>query len=119
NSDEMAIGAALAAEQLGLVINQDFFAVGIDGNQPTLDLLAEGKFSATLGVDPFRMGVAVIDAMNAVFNGEEVPEITLTPSVVVTPDNLEAYLSGDLWTEPVAGFPELDNGMPTVPDSDS
>ena len=57
NSDEMAIGAALAGEQLGKVINQDFFAVGIDGNPPTLDLLQQGKFSATLGVDPYRMGV--------------------------------------------------------------
>lgn len=116
NSDEMAIGAALAAEQLGLVINQDFFAVGIDGNQPTLDLLAEGKFSATLGVDPYRMGVAVVDQMARVLAGEEVPQITLTPSVVVTPENLDAYLVGDLWTEPVAGAPELDNDLPTVPE---
>jgi ribose transport system substrate-binding protein len=118
NSDEMAIGAALAAEQLGLVINEDFFAVGIDGNQPTLDLLAEGKFSATLGVDPFRMGVTVIDAMKAVFDGEEVPQILLTPSVVVMPENLEAYLAGELWTDPVGGFPELDNDLPTVPDEE-
>ncbi|MBZ0295317.1 MAG: sugar ABC transporter substrate-binding protein [Anaerolineae bacterium] len=116
NSDEMAIGAALAAQDLGLVINEDFFAVGIDGNQPTLDLLADGEFSATLGVDPYRMGVTVIDAMAKIFAGEEVPEITLTPSVVVTPDNLEAYLAGELWTEPVAGFAEFDNDEPTVPD---
>jgi ribose transport system substrate-binding protein len=116
NSDEMAIGAALAAESLGLVINQDFFAVGIDGNVPTLDLLGQGDFSATLGVDPFRMGQTVIDAMHAILDGEEVPQILLTPSVVVTPDNLEAYLAGDLWTAPVAGFPELDNDLPTVPD---
>lgn len=118
NSDEMAIGAALAGQDLGLVINEDFFAVGIDGNVPTLDLLADGEFSATLGVDPFRMGVAVIDQMVALFEGEEVPEITLTPSVVVTPDNLEAYLAGELWTEPIAGFPEFDNGEPTVPDDE-
>ncbi|MEO1444084.1 MAG: substrate-binding domain-containing protein, partial [Chloroflexota bacterium] len=116
NSDEMAIGAALAASDLGLVINEDFFAVGIDGNQPTLDLLADGEFSATLGVDPVQMGVTVIDQMAALFAGEEVPEITLTPSVVVTPENLEAYLAGDLWTDPIPGFPEFDNGMPTVPD---
>ncbi len=116
NSDEMAIGAALAAEQLGKVINEDFFAVGIDGNQPTLDLLGEGKFSATLGVDPVRMGVTVVDAMEKIFNGEEVPQIILTPSVVVTPDNLQDYLDGKLWTEPVAGFPELDNDQPTVPE---
>jgi ribose transport system substrate-binding protein len=116
NSDEMAIGAALAAEAAGLTINEDFFAVGIDGNQPTLDLLADNQFSATLGVDPYRMGVTVIDAMAKIFAGEEVPEILLTPSTVVTPENLQDYLDGKLWTEPVSGFPELDNDLPTVPD---
>jgi ABC-type sugar transport system substrate-binding protein len=116
NSDEMAIGAALAGEQLGKKINEDFYAVGIDGNQPTLDLLKEGKFSATLGVDPVRMGVTVVDAMEKIFAGEEVPQIILTPSVVVTPENLQDYLDGKLWTEPVAGFPELDNDLPTVPE---
>ncbi|MBX3061904.1 MAG: sugar ABC transporter substrate-binding protein [Anaerolineae bacterium] len=117
NSDEMAIGAALAAEALGLEINKDFFAVGIDGNQPTLDLLKAGKFSATLGVDPVRMGVTVIDTMQKVLNGETVPNILLTPSVVVNPDNLQDYLDGKLWTEPVGGSPELDNDLPTVPDT--
>jgi ribose transport system substrate-binding protein len=116
NSDEMAIGAALAGEQLGKVINEDFFAVGIDGNPPTLDLLKEGKFSATLGVDPPNMGKTTIDTLAKVFAGEEVPLVTLTPSVVVTPENLDAYLAGELWTEPVAGAPELDNDMPTVPE---
>jgi ribose transport system substrate-binding protein len=116
NSDEMAIGAALAGEQLGKKINEDFFAVGIDGNPPTLDLLGEGKFSATLGVDPPNMGKTTVDTLAKVFAGEEVPLVTLTPSVVVTPENLEAYLAGELWTEPVAGAPELDNDMPTVPE---
>ena len=116
NSDEMAIGAALAGDQLGKKINEDFFAVGIDGNPPTLDLLAEGKFSATLGVDPYNMGVTTMKTLEKIFMGEEVPQITLTPSVVVTPDNLDAYLAGELWSEPVAGAPELDNGEPTVPD---
>ena len=116
NSDEMAIGAALAAQEAGLTINEDFFAVGIDGNPPTLDLLEQGDFSATLGVDPYRMGVTVIDTMAKIFAGEEVSQIVLTPSVVVTPDNLEAYLAGELWTEPVAGFPEFDNDLPTIPE---
>ena len=58
------------AETPGKVSNEDFFALGIDGNQPTLDLLREGKFSATLGVDPFRMGVTVVDTMVKVLAGE-------------------------------------------------
>jgi ribose transport system substrate-binding protein len=116
NSDEMAIGAALAGEQLGKVINEDFFAVGIDGNPPTLDLLGQGKFSATLGVDPYRMGVTVTDTLQKILAGETTPQIILTPSVVVTPENLQDYLDGKLWTEPVAGLPEIDNDLPTVPD---
>ena len=116
NSDEMAIGAALAGEQLGKVIGKDFFAVGIDGNPPTLDLLKQGKFSATLGVDPYRMGETVTNTMEKVLKGEEVPQIILTPSVVVTPENLQDYLDGKLWTEPVAGSAETDNDLPTVPD---
>jgi ribose transport system substrate-binding protein len=116
NSDEMAIGAALAGEQLGKVINEDFFAVGIDGNPPTLDLLSQGKFSATLGVDPYRMGVTVTDTLQKILAGETTPQIVLTPSVVVTPENLQDYLDGKLWTEPVAGLPEIDNDLPTVPD---
>jgi hypothetical protein len=34
----------------------------------------------------------------------------------VSPENLQDYLDGKLWTELVAGFPELDNDQPTVPD---
>src|SRR5258708_2206991 len=113
NSDEMGIGAALAAEKLGMKINQDFFAVSIDGNQPTLDLIKEGKYTATLGVYPTRMGQTVIDTMSDVMAGRKVPPFILTPSVVVDSSNLEDYEAGKLWTAPTAGFPEEDNGLPS------
>ncbi len=113
NSDEMGIGAALAAEQLGLQINKDFFVLSIDGNSPTLDLIREGRYTATLGVDPMRMGQTVIDTMNKVFHGEAVPQFILTPSVVVDASNLDAYVAGETWTSPVAGSPEMDNGLPS------
>ena len=76
----------------------------------------QGKFSATLGVDPYRMGVTVTDTMDKVLAGQEVPQVILTPSVVVTPENLQDYLDGKLWTDPVAGSAETDNDQPTVPD---
>jgi ABC-type sugar transport system substrate-binding protein len=60
------------------------------------------------------MGETVFKTMQKVPNGEQVPQILLAPSVVVTPDNLADYLAGKLWTEPVAGSPELDNDKPTV-----
>lgn len=119
NSDEMAIGAALAAEQLGLVPNQDVFAVGIDGNDVTLDLIREGTVTATLGVYPKRMGEVVIEQMEKMFNGEAIPYILLTPSTVVDAENLDAYVAGDTWTDPVEGAPEIDNGEPTVPEGEA
>jgi ribose transport system substrate-binding protein len=117
NSDEMNIGAVLAAEKLGRKPNVDIWSIGIDGNKPTLDLIKEGKVTATLGVDPYRMGVAVFQTMVKVLNGEKVPQILLTPSVVVDASNLDDYLAGKTWTDPVPGAPELDNDQPTVPET--
>jgi ribose transport system substrate-binding protein len=112
NSDEMGIGAALAAEKLGMTINKDFFVVSIDGNPPTLDLIKQGRYTATLGVDPTRMGQTVIDAMNQVLGGKSVPQYILTPSTVVDASNIDDYIDGKTWTAPVPGSPELDNGLP-------
>jgi ribose transport system substrate-binding protein len=119
NSDEMAIGAALAAQQLGYEINEDVFSVGIDGNDITLDLIRDGIVTATLGVYPNRMGTVVIEQMNKVLTGEQVPPILVTPSQVVDASNLDAYIAGDTWSEPLEGAPEIDNGLPTIPDEDA
>ena len=113
NSDEMGIGAALAAEKLGYQINRDFFALSIDGNPPTLDLIKEGQYTATLGTDPARMGQTVIDTMNAVLSGQTVPQFITTPSIVVDASNVDDYIAGKTWTAPVAGSPEYDNGLPS------
>lgn len=114
NSDEMAIGASLAAESLGRKINKDFYALSIDGNQATLDLIKQGKYTATLGVDPARMAATVVDAMQTVLSGGTVPQFILTPSVVVDSSNLQDYIDGKLWSTPAAGSPELDNGQPLI-----
>ncbi|HEX3053798.1 MAG TPA: sugar ABC transporter substrate-binding protein [Aggregatilineaceae bacterium] len=113
NSDEMAIGAALAAQQLGLTVGQDVFVVGIDGNDITLDLIREGTITATLGVYPRRMGGVVIQQMHKYLNGEAIPPILLTPSTVVNIRNVDAYIAGDTWTDPIPGEPEFDNNLPT------
>lgn len=114
NSDEMAIGAALAAQQLGLTIGEDLFVVGIDGNDVTLDLIGENTITATLGVYPDRMGAVVIQQIQKYLNGEQLPQILLTPSIVVDRNNVDAYIAGDTWIAPIEGVPEIDNGQPTI-----
>jgi ABC-type sugar transport system substrate-binding protein len=113
NSDEMGIGACIAAEKMGRKINEDIWCVSIDGNDVTLDLIEEGKTTATLGVYPNLMGGVVIQQMEKVLNGTRVPYILETPSIVVDITNVADYRSGSTWTLPVEGVPELDNGLPS------
>jgi ABC-type sugar transport system substrate-binding protein len=113
NSDEMGIGACIAAEKMGRKINEDIWCVSIDGNDVTLDLIEGGKTTATLGVYPNLMARVVIQQMEKVLNGERVPYILETPSIVVDATNVNDYRSGATWTEPVTGLPELDNGLPS------
>ncbi len=113
NSDEMGIGACIAAEKVGRTVNQDIWCVSIDGNDVTLELIRKGETTATLGVYPRRMGAIVIEQMAKVLNGEEVPYILETPSTVVDINNIADYCSGVTWTEPIAGMPEFDNGLPS------
>jgi len=113
NSDEMGIGACIAAEKMGRRVNEDIWCISIDGNDVTLDLIEEGKTTATLGVYPNSMARVVIQQMEKVLNGEEVPYILETPSIVVDATNVDGYRSGATWTEPQPGFPELDNGLPS------
>jgi ribose transport system substrate-binding protein len=60
------------------------------------------------------MATTVVDAMKTVLDGGTVPQYILTPSVVVDASNIQDYVGGKLWTAPIAGSPELDNGKPLV-----
>ncbi len=107
NSDEMAIGAALAAADAGKQINSDILCLGIDGNAPTLDMIENGTMTATLGVYPDRMGRMIVSEAGRVLKGEDIPVYLETPSVVVDAKNMDSYLNGSTWTEPVTGNPEV------------
>jgi ABC-type sugar transport system substrate-binding protein len=114
NSDEMGIGACIAAKKLGRTVNSDIWCIGIDGNPVTLDMIQGGEITATLGVYPDLIGATVIRQMKKVLiDGREVPYILVTPSIVVDRNNVQAYKSESTWTDPVEGEPEFDNGKPT------
>jgi ABC-type sugar transport system substrate-binding protein len=113
NSDEMAIGACIAAIKIGRKVNRDIWCLGIDGNAVTLDLIEKGEVTATLGVYPDRMGATVIWQMQKFLDGETIPFILETSSLVVDQENVADYKAGTTWIEPIPGVPELDNGKPT------
>lgn len=113
NSDEMGIGACIAATKIGRKVNQNIWCLGIDGNAVTLDLIEKGEMTATLGVYPDRMGATVIQQMQKFLDGESIPYILETSSIVVDQKNIADYKAGTTWVEPIPGVPELDNGKLT------
>ncbi len=113
NSDEMGIGACIAAKKLGRKVNQNIWCLSIDGNAVTLDLINKGEMTATLGVYPDRIGSTVIQQMQKYLNGESIPYILETSSIVVDQENVAEYKAGTTWMDPISGSPELDNGLPT------
>ena len=59
------------------------------------------------------MGATVIQQMQKFLNGETIPFILETSSIVVDQKNVMDYKAGTTWIEPIPGVPELDNGNPT------
>ena len=106
-SDEMAIGASIAAREKGKKV----FTIGIDGNEATLDEIASGGVTATLGVYPDRMGQTIVRQMKKVLDSEQVPEYLETPGVIVDSSTLADYRAGKLWSEPKAAGPEIVRGL--------
>ncbi len=112
-ADEMAIGAITAIEKSGRVPNRDVLVLGIDGNPPTLELIRGGRFTATLGVYPDRMGAVLVEQVARHRAGAQLPRVLHTPWTIVEQANLEDYVAERTWTAPVEGPVELDNGRPT------
>jgi ABC-type sugar transport system substrate-binding protein len=102
DSDEMEIGAAIAARSMGRKI----YTIGIDGNPITLDKIEEGFVTATLGVYPDKIGAQIIIQAEKYLKAEKIPAFLETPAVVVDKNNLEDYKAGKLWTDPVEGKAE-------------
>ncbi|KAF5065754.1 Ribose import binding protein RbsB [anaerobic digester metagenome] len=113
-ADEMAIGAVAAIEKSGRVPNRDVLVLGIDGNPPTLELVRDGRVTATLGVYPGRMGEVLVEQIERYRAGERLPPVLHTPWTVVDATNLAEYVAGRTCTAPVGGPVEQDDGLPTV-----
>ena len=98
NSDEMAIGAALAVQEQGKEVNKDIFCLGIDGNNPTLEMIRNGTMTATLGVYPDRIGRVIVEQMKTQMTGGNISRFIETPYIVVDRENLDSYLNYSTWT---------------------
>lgn len=92
-NDLMAVGAITALEENGLVAGEGgTIVVGLDGNLVALQQVEEGKLYADSYDYAILQGYYAVMQAYELIQGEEVPEITYTPDVLITQDNIDEYM---------------------------
>lgn len=91
NNDEMAIGALLAAQKAG-VKDEDLLIVGIDATPDALEYLGKG-LDATVYQDAKSQGRISIETAYKIAKGEEVEHDINVPFQLVTPENMDQFIS--------------------------
>ncbi len=92
-NDLMAVGACNALEENNIDVSPDgVLVVGIDGNVIAFESIADGKMYASAYDWSILQGYYAVQQAYALINGEEVPEITNTPSTIVDASNVADHL---------------------------
>lgn len=95
-NDDSALGGTQAYQQAGLDMNElTTIGFGVEGRAGKGALTAGGPYKAGLAMFPEYVGRTLIEQAQAVAEGEDIPERTVTPATVVTPDNLDEYYTKD------------------------
>ncbi len=89
NNDEMAIGAIMALEQVGML--DDVIVAGVDATPDALRFMESGKLNVTVFQDAFGQGRGGIEAAVRAAKGEDLPKFIDIPYELVTPDKLDVY----------------------------
>ncbi len=63
--------------------------VGFDASEDLINGMEEGLIDALVAQHPFKMGYTGVEMVHSVIKGKKVPKRKATPSVLVTPDNLD------------------------------
>jgi ABC-type sugar transport system substrate-binding protein len=92
NNDEMAIGAIQALKAGGIPM-EDVIVAGIDATQDALASMKAGELDVTVFQDAAGQGRGSLDAALALARGETVEQKVYIPFQLVTPSNMEQYLT--------------------------
>lgn len=89
NNDEMAIGAIMALEQVGML--DEVIVAGVDATPDALQFMEEGKLNVTVFQAAYGQGYGGIEAAVSAINGEELPKVWDIPYELVLPKDLDKY----------------------------
>ncbi len=92
NNDEMAIGAIQAMKAAGMSM-ADVIVGGVDATQDALAAMQAGDLDATVFQDAAGQGAGALDAALKLARGEAVDTKVYIPFQLVTPANIDQFLS--------------------------
>ncbi len=92
NNDEMAIGAIQAMKASGISM-EDVVVGGVDATQDALAAMQAGDLDVTVFQNAAAQGGGALDAALKLAAGEDVEQKVYVPFELVTPDNIDDYLS--------------------------
>jgi inositol transport system substrate-binding protein len=92
NNDEMAIGAIQAMKAAGKDTSKEIIG-GVDATQDALAAMKAGDLKVTVFQDAAGQGKGAVDAALKIAKGEKVDTKVYIPFKLVTPENVDEYLS--------------------------
>ncbi len=92
NNDEMAIGAIQAMKSAGMDM-ADMIVGGVDATQDALAAMQAGDLDVTVFQNAAGQGKGALDAALALARGEAVESAVWVPFELVTPENIDQYLT--------------------------
>ena len=92
NNDESAIGAIQAIKAAGISMD-DVVIGGVDATQDALVAMQAGELDVTVFQNAAAQGTGSLDAALQLARGEDLPNVVWIPFELVTPANIDEYLS--------------------------
>lgn len=89
SNDNMALGAAEALKNASML--QDVVLVGFDANPDAAESVLAGEMSATVAQNPYNMGALGVESVVKLANGETLPPVIDTGTILVTSENAAEY----------------------------
>lgn len=96
-NDNSAVGAERAMETAGKSVSDGFVLLGFDGNDQALEMIKEGRMSATVAQDPYAQGKKAVEIVLDMLDGKEIEfdsqkdRTVLYPTQVVDKNNMADF----------------------------
>lgn len=70
-NDNSAVGAQRAMEAAGKSVHDGFVLIGFDGNDQALQMIEDGRMTATVAQDPYAQGKKAVEIALALADGKD------------------------------------------------